>query len=651
MKLKKIISLFTAALVLTTAIPITDVSAAVKPNNIKLVTNANKKKSRHTLALGEIKSIKSVGKATVNVRFSPKNSSKGFRLTSDDASVVKVEPKNSSGTSWTMTGMGPGSANINVRSAVKSSLKTKLFVTVVSKAPSNINLSKSALTLLPNETGTIGAMNSRATVNVTFNNTKVDRFLDVTSSDPGIVSVNKNDNKNFTLQALKAGTANIKVASATNSNIKADLTVTVKSTEKPLSFTAKQSKKNQVLVTFAQVMTSTPSLNSFKLRQKGAGWDVALSKITMSSDGKSAYLDTVIDLTKNTPYELSFTQTNGQTETTEFTSSDNKPVKITLNTKTAVVSIPKKISYSLIDANGVDMSDVDPSRVTIEVDPRLGYYDSVNKTVTLFQVGTTANVKLTYHTYEYQNGVEQTLVSTGTITALSVSDIVVSLEKAVIKDGPGKLPDTNWNSASLSALIPAMTQNAYLAVRVKSSENELYASDATYNNISFSFESKNPDILTIDNTGKITLMGNAQAGKSATIVITVLIEGKKFQYTIPINIAQQSMPTSVILDPTNPMIKISANQPLSVQIKIMDQYGLDITKSALNQISITPKIQYGTTIPSVGISGPVYNDNTKKATFTLQANPGSTMGMAQYDVVSLTQQNRVFLTFPVIVVP
>lgn len=650
MKFKNLISVLTAAIIITTAVPVTNTPAAVKPNKIKIVTNSNKKKSKHTLALGEIKSIKSTGKATANVRFSPKNSSRGFRVISDDSSVVKVRHKNSSGTSWTMTGMATGTATLTIRSSVKSSLKATLSVTVTSRPPEELNLSKSSFTMLPNQTISIGAMNSSSNVNVTFGSTTVDRFIKVTSSDTTIVTANKIDNKKFTLQALKAGTANITVASATNPDIKSDFTVTVKSTEPQLSFTAKQVKKDRILVTFATPMTTAPALSSFKLRQKGATWDVALNRISMSSDGKSAYLDSLINFVANTTYELTFTQ-NAQVQTTEFTCSDNKPVKITINTQTVPVGYAKKFRYSLIDANGVDVTEENLNKVDVTIeDPRVGFYDSYNKTITMYQANTTTNVKVTYHTGIYQNGVEQPLVATGTVTAVASSNVTVNLDKTIIKDSAGKLSDSAWNSAANAPVIPAFTQNAYLAVRVKTSENELYTSDSNYNNIKFTFESKNPDILTIDTNGKITLGGNAQAGKQAIIVISAIFEGKTSYYTVPVNIVQESLPSRVIMSPETPSIRVNA-PALTVQLKILDQYGLDITKNALSKISITPRIQQGGTIPSIALGAPTYDNNTNKATFTIQANSGSQYGLLQYEVISLAQQNRLLAIFPVSVTP
>lgn len=652
MKFKKIISLFTAALVLATTIPTTDVSAAVKPKKIKLVTNSNKKKSGHTLALGEIKSIKSVGKATVNVRFSPKNSSKGFRLTSDNSSVVKVTPKNSSGTSWTMTGMGHGTAMINIRSAVKSSLKTKLPVTVVSKTPKEIKLSNSALTLLPNETKTIGAMNSQSDINVSFNSTKVDRWLNVTSSDPTIVSISKENNKNFILKALKPGTVNITVASATDTNVKENLTITVKSVETPSGFTAKQSKKDQLLVTFAQALSSTPSIKEFRLRRKGDNWDHLLKTIVISQDGKSAFLDAYIPLEVSKTYELTYTPTNAQPQTVEFTSSDNKPANLVLNTTTAVAGIPKKLRYTLTDSQGVDITEITKNRITVNVDPRDGNFNTTTGELTMYQVGRTTNVTLTYYHTEYHNttGSQRTIVANGTITALAVSDIETRLDKVIIKDGPGKLNETSWNMASNHIVLPAGSENAHLAFRVRTSENELFTSDNKYNNVKFNFESQNLDILHIDNsTGKITLTNNATEGKQAVIIVSVTLEGKTNKTTIPINIGKESVPTRIELTPADiPPIRLNATAT-TLQLKIYDQYNSEITSKAYNKISIEPILTQASNQPSIIIQQPTYSGN--KASFSIQAT-GTQTGSMLYKIVnnSAIHRPQIFV-FTVTVIP
>ena len=113
---------------------------------------------------------------------------------------------------------------------------------------------------------------------------------------------------------------------------------------------------------------------------------------------------------------------------------------------------------------------------------------------------------------------------------------------------------------------------------------------------------------------------------------------------------QESVPSGVVLSPGTPYLK-AGGQAVTVQLKIFDQYGLDITKSALSKISITPKLQQGGNIPSIGISNPVYDNSTNKATFTVQANSGSQIGMMHYDIISLAQQNRILTVFPVVVTP
>lgn len=653
MKFKKFVSVLTAALVVATAVPVVDASAAVKPDKMKIVTNSNKKKSKHTLALGEIKSIKSVGKATANVRFSPKNSSNALRLTSDDSSIVKVSKSNSSGTSWTMTGMATGTANITVRSAVKSSVKSNLTVTVTSRTPSNIEISKSSLTMLPNETATIGAMNVSSTVEVTFNNTKVDRFINVSSSDNEVVRVNKDNNKNFTLKALKAGTANITVASATDPSVKRELTVTVKSTELPASFSAKQSKKDQLLVTFAQALPSNPSIKEFKLREKGASWDLVLKDLVMSSDRKAAFINAYIDLRQNTKYELIYSPANAQPQIAEFESSDNKPVRLEILTDSAVVNLPKKIKYVLTDSNGVNVTGNAPGRISIESDSRDAYVDSTSNTIIMFQPGKTANIKVTYHTGQFVNGQELTIVAARTITALTVSNINMSLEKVAVKSGPSELSDASWNQVnSMYAMVPSGSENTHLVFRVKSSENEIYSSDRTYNGVSFSFESLNKDILNIHpSNGQITLVGSGTVGKQAVVVISVTIEGKTFKYTVPVNIGEASFPSRIEIKPAEiPFLKLNAQAPTKIEIKIFDQYNTDITKTAYGLVRIEPQITLTNSHPTITIQQPTYDNPTNVASFSLQA-AGTQFGYVPYKVVSSVQQNRPIGGFVATVTP
>lgn len=647
--IKKFLPVLLSATMLATLVPATDAFAAAKPNKIKVITTTGRKKSRHTLALGEIKSIKSVGRATANVRFSPKNSSKGIRLSSDDSSVVKVTKKNSAGTSWTFEGMGAGQANISIRSAVKSTLKSNFRVTVTSRSPEEIELSRSSLSLDQNQEATIGAMNKRATVNVEFDSTSVDRFLDVSSSDGSIVSVTKKNSKNFTIKALKAGTATITVASATDKDVSESLTVTVKSKETPMNFTAKQVKKNQIYVTFATPMTTTPALSSFKLRQTGAIWDVALSGITLASDGKGAYITSVIDLMKDTKYDLVYTATNAQPMTAQFTTSANKPVRIQLKTTSVVANVAKKLSYSLIDNNGIELIDVDAGRVDISVETRSGYFDNYNKTLTMFTPGETAKVKLIYHTYEYANGVEQVIATEGVVTTLATSNTVMNLENAMVKRGASQVTDSQWASARNNTVIPARASGYYLVAKFRSSENESFFTDRSYTGVSFTFESKNTDVVTVGNDGLISPGPNAVAGKQAIVVITANYEGKQSAYTISINIASESIPQRIEATPSTLVLKAGTSGKL--QFKVYDQYGIDVSSAAATSLVVqpTPRGYNAGTQPNVTVSALTYSSD--KLTVDASAIAGSVSGTVSYQIINPAQNNRVLGSFGVFVQP
>ena len=174
---KKALPIILSAAMLSTMIPATQASAAVKPTGLKVVTSKGKIKKKHILALGEIKDIKSTGKASAVVQLSPKKASKGIRVSSSASDIVKVWKRNQSGTRWTMKGVSVGTAVLTIRSTVKSTVKSSLNVTVTSKAPEEIELSKNSLTLNQDQSATIASWNSDADINVEFDSKGVDRYF------------------------------------------------------------------------------------------------------------------------------------------------------------------------------------------------------------------------------------------------------------------------------------------------------------------------------------------------------------------------------------------------------------------------------------------------------------------------------------------
>ncbi len=650
---KKALPIILSAAMLSTMIPATQASAAVKPTGLKVVTSKGKIKKKHILALGEIKDIKSTGKASAVVQLSPKKASKGIRVSSSASDIVKVWKRNQSGTRWTMKGVSVGTAVLTIRSTVKSTVKSSLNVTVTSKAPEEIELSKNSLTLNQDQSATIASWNSDADINVEFDSKGVDRYISVSSSDSSIVSAIKNNDQKYTIKALKAGTATITVASATNSDTSENITVTVKSkdvTKKPetLTFSARQTKKNQIYVTFATPMTTTPSLSSFKLVQTGAFWDVALTGITLASDGKGAYINTAIDLQKNTKYDLTFTGTNSQPMTTQFTTTENKPAKIVLKTTNIVVNSPKKINYSLIDNNGIELIDTDSSRVEIRVETTAGYYDTNTKTLQMWAPNGTARVKLIYHTGEYQNGIEQTITTEGVITATATSNTTINLERAITKRGSAALTDTQWAAGQNSLMIPARGTGYYLAAKLKSSENDYFYTDrpSTGTLISYTFESKNPDVLSVGNDGLITPQSNAQAGRQAVVIITVNYEGRTTQYSVTISIGAESFPARVDVSPAT--LYLRNGETKDVQLRIYDQYGVDISETASGLISIQAPSVSGVTMPNVTTALQAYANSKLICRITAT---GSTTGTIGYQITFPAQNNRIISSFGVVVTP
>lgn len=421
-----------------------------------------------------------------------------------------------------------------------------------------------------------------------------DNTAGATVDSQGVVSTTKVGE--FKIQAVTATSrANFEAGKVT---AKSDvLTVKV-----PVAVTGvKQTAYNKVAVTFNTNVKELVKAADFKLENVATHADQAIKAVTFSTDGTVATLETYLSLVDAKEYTLTYAE-----KSTSLTASVGAVASVVLNTTTAVFGEATEISYSLLDANGVDVTGVsDKTKVTVDVDTTNGYVDSDNK-LTLFAKGDTAKVTVTYHTYKYENNAEITYKAEGVITAVDANDVTVgNYDKyTVAKTAPDwtKLTETNTK------------------VAVGDTEYSIYvkATDSANNAVSSSaitFASSNDNVLLVDaTTGALTPV------KEGTAYIIASV-GNKASWTLPVTVVAERKATSLAIKDSVNTVSVSntdqTDHTQTVEVVVKDQYGEAFSVGTVDAYAVN--VSSSAKAPRAEVDGAkvtFHGENATKGSFT-----------------------------------
>jgi len=144
----------------------------------------------------------------------------------------------------------------------------------------------------------------------------------------------------------------------------------------------------------------------------------------VSVNDKVATVDLYGDLLKNTTYVVEYPEM-GSAEFKSSAVDAKEVVSGEIVTKTAQQGVETAIEYKLFDNNGVNVAAAFADRVAIESsNTTTAYFDTANKKLTMFKVGDTTTIKLTYHTYDYD------LTTGKEVGSFTIEGIVTCIEKA-----------------------------------------------------------------------------------------------------------------------------------------------------------------------------------------------------------------------------
>ena len=397
------------------------------------------------------------------------------------------------------------------------------------------------------------------------------------------------DRKSGVVTTTKAGEFKVRVRAyqnkeklAANDTVDSEwLTVKVVSSVKSVAQTA----TNKVAVTFDDNMKNVVKADNFAIKNKATNVVSAVKGIEFSEDGKVVTVETFASYADGATYVLTY----GDKEF-EFATTIGEVATIEVKTSTVVENKATEIEYVLKNANGVDITDTKKSSVTIEeVENKDGWYNTADGKLTIFNKGSVAKLKVTYHTYKYDAaGNEEGAVSVdATITAVEESSATIGAYKNYVIDT--KAP--NWDKVTENKNVICVNESMNLYLNAVDSNKEKVTG--------LTFESGNENILlvsTVDDHAALT------AVKEGSTVVVVKNEKGSVLWTLPVVIkAERKANTISLAKSSTTLVTGTEIATDSIEVKIKDQHNDDF---AVEGNFATPvAVKTYTNGPVIGVDG------------------------------------------------
>ncbi|WP_310603759.1 hypothetical protein [Anaerosporobacter sp.] len=444
------------------------------------------------------------------------------------------------------------------------------------------------------------------------------------------------NSKNGKVTTTKAGKFEVRVRAfqnnarlAANDTLDTDwLTVNVVASIKEV----KQSATSKINVTFDDNMKDTVKAADFIVTNKTNNVVSAVKELSFSEDGKVVTVVLYGALNDATTYTLAYAGTE-----IEFGATIGEVDSIVVDTTTVEPGIATPIAYRLLNANGVDITDVKKSDVTIkEIENKDGWLDG--SSITIFNKDSKATVELTYHTYKYD--------STGNEEgAKTVTAVIVCAEKPVATVGnydkyvitsDAKVAD--WSKATTNNVICVGEDKNLFVYGVDSAKVQITG---------LTFESGNDEVLMVDTQGEGARLVAIKEGST-----TVLVKKDgKLLWNLPVVIKAARKANAISL--VSNTITVSNSATLAnktVEIKVKDQHGDDYAVNA-DVVDVNPakttyvgapvvsvdgnKLDINATAAKAGDYQYIVNlkaDSTKKTVLTVTVKDVPTTGKSSYSI-------------------
>ena len=454
-------------------------------------------------------------------------------------------------TTGVVTAKAPGSVTITATATNKKTGK----VLNTFKKTLTVNLRSTSVELGDDFTLATGETKKLAATLTPSNSTDVINYV---SSDKNIATVGLTGG---VVTGKEAGEATITVyakATKSSSNKSTKTKVDTVKVTVPVGISeVKQVSDVSFTLAFNKNVKDTLKASELALKNSATNAVQAIKGISFSEDGKVVTVTTYLPLTDKAEYTLTYAEKD-----LKFTASVGEVASIVLHTTQVAFGTDSAIEYSLYDANGIKLTNVSDSKVSVAVETTGGYTTGTGSStkLNLYAKGNTATVTVTYHTWTYENGAEKTVSTKGTIVAVDPSEVTIgAYEKYTISGS-----SVDWTKDSVTSVAVGDTaKKVYLRVK-NSAGNYVAASDITYT-------SADPSVLLVGSTGALVPV---KAG--ATYVIATV---GKTSFTLPVTVLAERETSSIALDKQSVYVSNTnlVTDSAVITATAKDQYGTDTT--------------------------------------------------------------------------
>ncbi len=420
----------------------------------------------------------SVGTATVKCDFTDKKSGKKYSL--ETKIIVK---KNAGAIKLTYTGtleaLSPGSTF-----KLNAELTDKDGNELISIRPDDVT--KTSSDYVTDVIRWSSSNSAVATVN--------DEGL-VTAKAPGQTVINC-----YAIQNLTGAYSKIKKATAIK---------TVSITVKEEITSVKQTALNKIEVGFGKDVSNLVTKDNLVITQKSVGINIPIEELSFSTDGKTVFVKTSSTFPDGQLYVVSFADMSK-----EFTSSKGAPASMEIYTaggNIAVVGDNTRLLFKLMDANGVDITPLDPNsneyfqyqnRISWKLDTP-GKCNLSGNYVYFDQAGAQAVITATYR----ETLTSTPITATATIMGMSEASLV-RIEAITVIDGSVVGKDIDFTK---SAIVAKGDYGRRLVVKAKNASGDYVYSNAADSRFTFEAGSASNTTFFIDGDGTITPLNTGSA--------------------------------------------------------------------------------------------------------------------------------------------
>lgn len=334
--------------------------------------------------------------------------------------------------------------------------------------------------------------------------------------------------------------------------------VTVKEAVAKLA-SVKQTASNAFTATFTADASKTITKDDIKVAAADGSVELAVKSVEFSADGLSAKVTVFGNFTNATAYKVT-----SKDATVDFTAKVGEVARIQIDTASAEQNVETPITFSLFDAEGIDVTpsvSLDTTCfVTVTGNYSAADLDKASKaSITMNVIGDKADVTVTYNS---NAAGAQDITATQTITCVDTKAVQgTKLFADLNAPGRGGATGSYYNRTSDCAKFYLGLSDSTVSVAENGSTSDLFfcAKDSKGDVISYDtyeVESSNDDVASASlstESGKYAqILVNGNTAGSAVLNVKATKNGKDTYYTIPVVVTKEAEAVRMDVSVTKP---------------------------------------------------------------------------------------------------